>query len=149
MFTVLLSKYLLSFIKLMKDVLTFTLPIPVFVVILTGIWYVYDKNSAVKHAVEKAVTQLVAGAELAAKDALIKTQQDQLEFQKAASARQEQRLQDEIAANESFRKAMQLSSSRTTNLMERLNELQKQSDTNGTIEQFIDFMSKQQPEKTK
>ncbi|MER9524068.1 hypothetical protein NKI96_10830 [Mesorhizobium sp. M0292] len=47
----------------------FTIKLPLFVFLVAGIWLYFDRGSAIRTAVNKAVTQLVAGAELAALNA--------------------------------------------------------------------------------
>lgn len=47
-------------------VLTFGLTIPVWLVLAVSLWVHFDKGSAVRQAVDRAVTELVAGAELEA-----------------------------------------------------------------------------------
>lgn len=56
----------LSFLRPLLGILTFGLTIPVWLVIAVGLWVHFDKSSAVRQAVDRAVTEMVAGAELEA-----------------------------------------------------------------------------------
>lgn len=47
-----------------KRVLLFTIPIPVIAVLAAWAWVHFDKSSAIRRAVDRAVTELVDGAEL-------------------------------------------------------------------------------------
>ncbi|MCC2096917.1 MAG: hypothetical protein KDJ29_08490, partial [Hyphomicrobiales bacterium] len=48
-----------------------SIPIPLGLILAAGLWLWIDRTSAIRQAVDSAVTDLVAGAELAAKDAKI------------------------------------------------------------------------------
>lgn len=52
-------------------VLTFGVTIPVGVILAFGLWVQFDKSSAVRKAVDRAVTELVTGAELEAAQARV------------------------------------------------------------------------------
>lgn len=54
------------FRKWVLPILVFGITLPVWVFIAAGIWLWVDKGSAVRLAVDKAVTQLVAGAQMEA-----------------------------------------------------------------------------------
>lgn len=55
--------------KWLLPILTFTIALPVWVFLVAGAWLYFDKASAVRTAVDKAVTKLVAGAEIEALNA--------------------------------------------------------------------------------
>lgn len=55
--------------KGLLGLLTFGVTIPVGVILLAWAWTHFDKSSAVRQAVDRAVTELVAGAELEAERA--------------------------------------------------------------------------------
>ncbi|RUU46474.1 hypothetical protein EOD08_08220 [Mesorhizobium sp. M6A.T.Ca.TU.002.02.2.1] len=55
--------------KWVLPVLTFGITLPVWFFLAAGIWLCFDKASAVRQAVDKAVTELVAGARLDALNA--------------------------------------------------------------------------------
>lgn len=55
--------------KWVLPILTFTIALPVWVFLVAGAWLYFDKASAVRTAVDKAVTKLVAGAEIEALNA--------------------------------------------------------------------------------
>ncbi len=56
----------------------FTIPIPLIFIAVGLIWTQVDKSSAVRRAVDKAVTQLVAGAKIAALEAQLAERNRQL-----------------------------------------------------------------------
>lgn len=49
-----------------------SIPIPIGLILAAGLWLWIDRTSAIRQAVDSAVTDLVAGAELAAKNEKIK-----------------------------------------------------------------------------
>lgn len=53
-------------LKFIIGFLTFGVTIPLGVILAAGLWMHFDKGSAVRIAVDRAVTELVAGAELEA-----------------------------------------------------------------------------------
>ncbi|MER9851229.1 hypothetical protein NKJ55_28715 [Mesorhizobium sp. M0106] len=55
--------------KWVLPVLTFGLTLPVWFFLAVGIWLWWDKTSAVRLAIDKAVTELVAGAQIEALNA--------------------------------------------------------------------------------
>ncbi|TIX28940.1 hypothetical protein [Mesorhizobium sp.] len=57
--------------KVIGPILTYCIAIPVWIILIAGGWVWLDKTSAVRAAVNKAVTQLVAGAELDALNATL------------------------------------------------------------------------------
>ena len=59
----------LRFLKPLMTILTFGLTIPVWAVLGAYLWVQFDKTSTVRQAVDRAVTQLVTGAELEAEKA--------------------------------------------------------------------------------
>lgn len=61
-------------------VLKITIPLPLVVLVAMAGWWWIDKTSAIRHAVDKAVTELVAGEELAAARALAEGEKEVREF---------------------------------------------------------------------
>lgn len=59
-------------------VLAISLPVPLFVIALALGWWQLDKHSAVRHAVDKAITEAVAGAQIAALEAQLAERNRQL-----------------------------------------------------------------------
>lgn len=55
--------------KTVMTVLTFGITIPVGVILAAGLWVHFDKGSTVREAVDRAVQELVSGAELEAERA--------------------------------------------------------------------------------
>lgn len=55
--------------RVVRPILVFGITLPIWVFLAAGVWLWVDKASAVRHAVDKAVTQLVAGAQLDALNA--------------------------------------------------------------------------------
>lgn len=82
-------------LKWLGSFLTFGILIPVWVILLVAGWFHFDKSSAIRLAVDKAVTELVAGAELEAE------RSRSTALQKIATERQ-QKLEREQAANRKF-----------------------------------------------
>lgn len=60
---------LTAFWKVAKPILFFAIPIPVALILAAWAWVAIDKSSAVRKAVNAAVTELVDGAELEAERA--------------------------------------------------------------------------------
>ncbi len=55
----------------LAPILTFGITLPAWAFLAAGIWLWWDKTSAVREAVDKAVTELVAGAEIEALEAKV------------------------------------------------------------------------------
>ncbi|GAA4108948.1 hypothetical protein ACFFTN_01540 [Aminobacter aganoensis] len=84
-------------------VLTIMIPIPLALIVAVGIWVHFDKSSAVRKAVDKAVTELVAGAEIDALEAQLaaeKTARAFMEGKAASLAEANQRFEDARIAAE-------------------------------------------------
>lgn len=60
-----------ALLSMLWRVLRISVPIPLALIIAAGLWVCFDKASAVRMAVNKAVTELVAGAELDALQAQV------------------------------------------------------------------------------
>ena len=56
-------------ILIAKRVLFFAIPIPVVAILAAWLWVTFDKHSAIRKAVDRAITELVDGAELEAERA--------------------------------------------------------------------------------
>lgn len=106
-----------------KDLLLVKISLPVIVFVLLGGWLYYDKHSAIRQAVDNAVTKLVAGSELAAKDALIDLQKTQLEQLNRTVQRQEERLAAEKAANLALEAEKEQAEEANKSLMEKLDAI--------------------------
>ncbi|TJW14475.1 MAG: hypothetical protein E5W82_10895 [Mesorhizobium sp.] len=57
--------------KVIGPILTYCIAIPIWIILIAGGWIWWDRASAVRLAVNKAVTELVAGAELDALNATL------------------------------------------------------------------------------
>lgn len=66
---------MIAFLRPLLGVLTFGLTIPVWLILAVGLWVQFDKGSAVRQAVDRAVTELVTGAELEAAQARVQALQ--------------------------------------------------------------------------
>ncbi|MBT1154392.1 hypothetical protein J1C56_02175 [Aminobacter anthyllidis] len=94
-------------------VLTIMIPIPLALIVAAGLWVHFDKASAVRKAVNKAVSELVAGAEIDALEAKLAAERDlrvfaegrasaladanrHFEEQRIATERENEGLSDEI-----------------------------------------------------
>lgn len=60
---------MIAFIKPFLGFLTFGITIPVWLIVGAGLWLTIDRGSAIRQAVDRAVVELVAGAELEAERA--------------------------------------------------------------------------------
>ncbi|TPN04528.1 hypothetical protein [Mesorhizobium sp. B2-1-2] len=91
--------------KWVLPVLTFGITLPVWVFLVAGAWLYFDKASAVRTAVDKAVTKLVAGAEIEALQAKLDEERRIREWSdnKAAEANRiaetERRAREELETN--------------------------------------------------
>ncbi|MCA0276233.1 MAG: hypothetical protein LCH86_09525 [Proteobacteria bacterium] len=101
-------------------VLTVMIPIPLVLIIAAGIWVHFDKSSAVRRAVDKAVTELMAGAEL---DAL----KAQLAAEKTARAFLEGKAASLAEANQRFEDARIAAERKNEGLSDELDELKAQA----------------------
>lgn len=52
--------------KVVRPILTFGITLPLWLFLAAGVWFHFDKSSAVRSAVSGAVTDLVAGAQIEA-----------------------------------------------------------------------------------
>lgn len=55
--------------KVVRPILVFGITLPVWAFLAAGIWLYFDKTSAIRQAVNKATTEMVAGAQLDALNA--------------------------------------------------------------------------------
>lgn len=60
---------MIALLRPVLGILTFGLTIPVWAILAVFLWVQFDKSSAIRTAVNRAVTELVAGAELEAERA--------------------------------------------------------------------------------
>ncbi len=110
---------IIAFLKPVWAFLKVGITIPIWIIIAAGIWWQVDKGSAIKEAVKRATTQLVAGAELEA-----------LRAQRAAAeaiADHEKRKADDLAAaNAQFAADLSKANQDYANAIEDLEELAAQ-----------------------
>tara|TARA_R110002020_G_scaffold467027_4_gene690228 strand:+ start:38765 stop:39241 length:477 start_codon:yes stop_codon:yes gene_type:complete len=78
--------------------LMFALPIPLFVMAAAGAWLWLNQESAVLHAVQVRVKEMVAGAEIAALEARLEAERQIAAARGAAAAEANRRLMVEINA---------------------------------------------------
>lgn len=50
--------------RIIRPILAFGVTLPVWFFLAAGAWLYFDKTSAIRHAVDKATTEIVAGAQL-------------------------------------------------------------------------------------
>lgn len=74
-----------AILALAGRVLTISLPVPLFVIALAVGWWQLDKSSAVRRAVDDALTEAVAGAKIAALEAQLAERNRQLEAGRKAA----------------------------------------------------------------
>lgn len=67
-------------------VLWFSIPIPLIAIAGVYAWFVFDKHSAVRKAVDKAVTELVAGAQIATLEAQLEASEKVAEFERGVAS---------------------------------------------------------------
>jgi hypothetical protein len=72
-----------AFLAIAWRVLSWCVPIPLALIVAAAGWVAIDKHSAVRKAVDKAVTELVAGAEIAALEAQLNAANVATALQKA------------------------------------------------------------------
>ncbi len=71
-----MAAVLLPFVKAAWGFLKITIPVPLAALVAAFLWVQFDKGSSVRKAVDKAVRQLVAGAELDAARAALAAQRE-------------------------------------------------------------------------
>lgn len=98
----------------LRPILVFGITLPLWAFLVAGAWLWLDRTSAIRQAVNEAVTELVAGAELTAANATIEEERrrraaaeyaiaaytKQASEDAAADAAMTERLEQEIADNE-------------------------------------------------
>lgn len=94
-------------------ILGFTVPIPVALILAALAWVQFDKSSAIRQAVNERVTEMVAGAEIAALEAKLEAKEKIAAARGAAAAEANRRLMVEINARTNL--AMRLSAIQTEN----------------------------------
>lgn len=94
-------------------ILGFTIPVPVVVILAALAWVQFDKSSAIRKAVNERVTEMVAGAEIAALEAKLDAEKQIAAARGAAAAEANRRLTVEINARTNL--AMRLSAIQTEN----------------------------------
>ena len=97
----------LAFAKPALRVLLIAVPIPVALIVAAALWVWLDKRSAVRLAVDKAVTELVAGADLRAAEARLAEEQKRRAAAEAAFAAYLKILEEEMAADEARREQLE------------------------------------------
>jgi len=95
---------MLSIVKLAWSVLGFIIPVPVGVILVLSGWLYFDRNSAVREAVNKATTELVAGAELRAAEAKFKAQKQLTDDANEHARLMEERQKDLQVLMDEFRR---------------------------------------------
>ena len=79
-------------------VLGFTIPLPIGVILAALAWLHFDKSSAIRQAVDEQVTEMVAGAEIAALEAKLEAEEKIAAARGAAATEANRRLMVEINA---------------------------------------------------
>ena len=101
-------------------------PIPLALLVAAGLWITFDKASAVRRAVDKAVTDLVAGAQIKAIEATLDAERRLRMYAegKAAAAQ---------AANDAFQQKLVFSEMEKEGLADELAELQSRPAPDGCV----------------
>lgn len=79
-------------------VLGLTIPVPIIVILAALAWVQFDKSSAIRKAVNERVTEIVAGAEIAALKAKVEAEKQIAAAHGAVAAEASRRLMVEINA---------------------------------------------------
>ncbi|WP_339760687.1 hypothetical protein [uncultured Hoeflea sp.] len=85
-------------VKAIWRILGFTFPLPLGVILAALTWLHFDKESAIRHAVNERVTEMVAGAEIAALEAQLEAEKQIAAARGAAASEANRRLSVEIVA---------------------------------------------------
>ncbi|MCO6407379.1 hypothetical protein [Hoeflea alexandrii] len=84
--------------KAVWRILGFTIPLPIGVILAALAWLHFDKASTIRQAVNERVTEMVAGAEIAALEAKLEAEQKIAAARGAAAAEANRRLVVEVNA---------------------------------------------------
>jgi hypothetical protein len=87
-----------AFLSIVWRVLGFTVPLPLGVVLAALAWVQFDKSSAIRQAVNERVTEMVAGAEIAALEAKLEAEEKISAARGQVAAEANRRLMAEIDA---------------------------------------------------
>lgn len=101
---------------LVAPLLTFGITLPVWVFLAAGAWLYFDRGSAIREAVDQAVTELVAGEELAAERARVKALQ-------AIQAETARRLAATKTANRAFTEKLAEADRQKQELSDEINQM--------------------------
>lgn len=83
-------------------VLTFNIALPLWVFLVAGGWFYFDKHSAIRTAVNQVVTKLVAGAEIEALNAKLAEERRIRQWSEAKEAEAKQIAETERQAREAL-----------------------------------------------
>lgn len=103
-------------LKAVGKVLAFGITIPLGVVLAAGLWVHFDKSSAVRSAVDRAVTALVADAE-------IKAAKAEAEAQRRIAAEYQRQAERARMASDQFAALLAESRAREEGLQDEIDEL--------------------------
>ncbi|WP_394689068.1 hypothetical protein [Hoeflea sp.] len=81
-----------------RRVLMFAVPVPMFAIAAAGTWLWLNQESAILKAVDERVTEMVAGAEIAALEAKLEAEQQIAAARAAAALEANRRLMAEVSA---------------------------------------------------
>ena len=126
--------------KVIKKPLAFAIPLPVWVILLIGVWVHFDKSSAIRYA----IAEYVAAAQLEAKESIIRTKELQLELQEDANKRQAERIRSIEIANINFKTQLSNISTNNKTLKEQLNEIVKNNTCDGVSDEFLKLLQSNQ-----
>lgn len=126
--------------NVIKKVLMFTIPLPVWALLIVGIWFHFDKTSAVK----QALAQLVASAELAAKDAIIESKNLQIKFVQENNVRQAKLLEIEKRASDIFESRLNEINSNSKELKDKLDAIASSGKCDVIDDDFLKLLQSDQ-----
>lgn len=83
---------------IIAGILGFTIPVPIIVILAALAWVQFDKSSAIRQAVNERVTEMVAGAEIAALESRLEAEEKISAARGQVAAEANRRLMAEIDA---------------------------------------------------
>lgn len=117
---------ILTIWRFLRPILTFGVTLPVWLFIAAAVWLWVDKTSAVRAAVDNAVTELAAGAEIEGLKARLAAQEKLAAFERGKA-------EALAAANARFDSDRQIAELESERLANELEELRSQPAPDGCV----------------
>ena len=109
---------MIPLLAIARRVLFFSIPVPVALILAAWAWVTWDKHSAVRRAVDTAVTKLVDGAEIEAARA-------EIAALKQIQAEREREAAGDRAAFQKFAELLAASETENRNLADEIDRLER------------------------